>query len=271
MLGFIGTVLGITQAIAGVTPEVLEQSLSSVTDGLALAFDSTALALCLTMVVMFCTYVVEHQEQGVLGEVDRAVERDLAHRFVRGGADAGPFVAVVQQATQAVLEATGQLVQRQAELWAQALAGLERRAGETHGKVAAAIDAALERTLTTHSQRLAKLEEHSVAASGRLAEQVAGLAAAVRETAREQQAALAKTAEAVAGQAAALVRVADGGQQLARLQATLVQNLAALEGAGAFEQAVHSLTAAVHLLTARAGRPAEASPALKVHPGGKAA
>ena len=41
ILGFLGTVLGITQAIAGVTPEVLEHSLSNVTNGLSLAFDAT--------------------------------------------------------------------------------------------------------------------------------------------------------------------------------------------------------------------------------------
>src|SRR5207247_4444274 len=67
ILGFLGTVLGITQAIKGVTPEVLEKSLSSVTDGLALAFDTTALGLALTMVTMFCSFVVERFDQNVLG------------------------------------------------------------------------------------------------------------------------------------------------------------------------------------------------------------
>src|SRR5207237_1221128 len=50
ILGFLGTVLGITQSISGVTPEKLEKDLSQVTDGLALAFDTTALALGLTMI-----------------------------------------------------------------------------------------------------------------------------------------------------------------------------------------------------------------------------
>src|SRR5438270_597962 len=58
ILGFLGTVLGITKAIAGVNPEVLEKNLNSVTDGLAEAFDTTASALALTMVVMFFSFVV---------------------------------------------------------------------------------------------------------------------------------------------------------------------------------------------------------------------
>src|SRR5262245_18040822 len=45
ILGFLGTFIGITGAIGGVTPEVLEESLSTVTDGLSEAFDATALAL----------------------------------------------------------------------------------------------------------------------------------------------------------------------------------------------------------------------------------
>src|SRR5262249_27675167 len=91
ILGFLGTVLGITDAISGATPEVLEKNLSQVTDGLGLAFDATALALALTMVTMFCSFLVERREQEVLEEVDRYVERQLAHRFQRGGHEAGPF------------------------------------------------------------------------------------------------------------------------------------------------------------------------------------
>ena len=119
ILGFLGTVLGITTAIHGATPEVLEKSLSSVTDGLSYAFDATALALALTMITMFVSFLVERDEQGVLDAVDRTVDRCLAHRFQRGGTDAGPFAQAVQQNTQALLASMDQLIQRQAELWAR--------------------------------------------------------------------------------------------------------------------------------------------------------
>src|SRR5205085_11744944 len=104
ILGFLGTVLGITKAISGVTPEVLEQSLSSVTDGLALAFDATALGLALTMVTMFAGFVVERAEQGVLEAVDRYAADQLAHRFERPGGGQGQALAAVQQNTRLVLE-----------------------------------------------------------------------------------------------------------------------------------------------------------------------
>lgn len=256
ILGFLGTVLGITQSISGVTPEKLEKDLSQVTDGLALAFDTTALALGLTMITMFFTFIVDRAEQGVLESVDRFADRQLAHRFERAGAESGPFVEVVRHNTQVLLASTEGLVQRQVDLWTQAMEQADRRRAEAdrqqQERLSTALEAALERTLQTHTQRLAALEKQAVDQSAAWLEQLAALAASVRETARAQQAALLEVAESVVGQAEVLGRLQEGEKQLIRLQEALNQNLTALSGAGSFEQAVQSLTAAVHLLTARA-------------------
>src|SRR5207302_1595755 len=47
ILGFLGTVLGITQAIAGISPEQMEKDPGAVSTGLTNAFDATALAQAL--------------------------------------------------------------------------------------------------------------------------------------------------------------------------------------------------------------------------------
>jgi biopolymer transport protein ExbB/TolQ len=256
ILGFLGTVLGITGAISGVTPEVLENSLSTVTDGLALAFDTTALALGLTMATMFFSFLVERAEQGVLDAVDRYTDRELAHRFVRAGVEGGEFVEVVRRSTDVLVQAVEQLVQRQTALWAQALEESERRRQEAEqrlqARLAAALETAMERTLEIHSQRLAASTQQATEQSNALTERLGALATTVREAAREQQAALAQVAEGVARQVEALAGLQEGDKHLRRLQDTLSQNLATLAGAGTFDQAVHSLTAAIHLLTARA-------------------
>ena len=121
ILGFLGTVLGITGAIAGITPEVLDKNLGAVTDGLSYSFDATALALSLTMITMFCSFLVERLEQGVLEQVDHFVDRELAHRWVRGNADSAPYLEAVHQNSQVLLDATSKLVTMQAEIWARAL------------------------------------------------------------------------------------------------------------------------------------------------------
>ena len=255
ILGFLGTVLGITQAISGVTPEVLEKSLGSVTDGLALAFDATALGLALTMVTMFLSSVVERTEGGLLERVDQYADRQLAHRFERSAGPASEWTIALEANTRSLLRAMEQLVRRQAELWAEALAEADRRraeAEERQGRVlAAALEKALERTLEVHARRLAAWEQQAVQLGSGVVERLAAQATAVCEAGREQQASVAKIVQGVAGQVQVLARLQEGEKQLLRLQETLGQNLTALAGAGTFEQAVHSLTAAIHLLTTR--------------------
>ena len=80
----------------------------------------------------------------------------------------------------------------------------------------------------------------------------------MKEAGQQQQTGLTQVAHGVAAQIEALAQLQEGEQQLLRLQESLNQNLSALSGAGAFEEAVHSLSAAVHLLTGRLA-PAAAS------------
>ncbi|MHB8736526.1 MAG: MotA/TolQ/ExbB proton channel family protein, partial [Terriglobales bacterium] len=202
ILGFLGTVLGITQAISGATPEVLEKNLSQVTDGLAYAFDATALALALTMITMFCSFLVERQEQDILEGVDREVERQLGHRFQRVAGDSGPFIEALRQNTQVLLDATGQLVERQADVWAKALTENQRRTSESSARqqeqMAGALEMALKNTLQTHSQLLGTLEKQALEQSARLFEQLGALASVVRQYGHDQQSALARVGDSLA-------------------------------------------------------------------------
>jgi hypothetical protein len=274
ILGFLGTVVGITQAIAGVNPEVLEKDLSQVTGGLSEAFDTTALALALTMVAMFLSFLVERVEQSILDTVDRYADRELAHRFERTGPEGGEFVEVVRRNTDVLVGAVEQLVQKQTALWAQALEAAERRRQEADQRhqqsLTACLEAALDHTLETHAKRLTVWEKQAAEQSGKLAEQLASLAAAVRETGREHQTALAQITQGVASQVKTLTELQEGEKNLRRLQETLNQNLASLAGAGTFEQTMHTLTAAIHLLTARAAAPSVTAGRLGPRPGAAA-
>lgn len=256
ILGFLGTVIGITGAISGVTPEVLEESLDSVTNGLSEAFDSTALALGLTMLLMFVTFLVERQEQAVLELVDRLTERWLGHRFARVH-DAGPSAAVVQQTAQALTGAVETVLLKQTEVWAAAVKEPEARAvallEQIQHKLTTALGEALDQTIDAYTQRLAALEERSLAYSTRLMTQIADMGAAIQQTGIDQQVALQKVVDRIGQQAELLAQMQKDTGTVTQLQTALQSNLAALADANAFEEAVHSLTAAVHLLTARSG------------------
>jgi biopolymer transport protein ExbB/TolQ len=258
ILGFLGTVLGITGAISGVTPEVLEKSLSTVTDGLALAFDTTALGLALTMITMFCSFMVERLEQNLLETVDRITERELANRFERtAGGPGEDYLGVARQQTQVLLKSVEQVVQRQADLWAQTFEKTQQRQAQAvdqqQAQIAKGLKTALETTLEAHQRRLSALEKQSLEQGAGLLERMTALANSIRDTGREQRDAMTKLVACLSGPLETLSKVQEGEKQLIRLQEVLNQNLSALSGAGAFEQAVNSMTAAIHLLTARAG------------------
>jgi hypothetical protein len=264
ILGFLGTVLGITTAIAGVTPEALEHSISSVTDGLAVAFDATAVALSLTMVTMFLSLIAERVEQGVLEGVDRFAEVQLAHRFERGGTDQSETTVALRRNTEVILQTTEKLVRQQAAVWANALGAAQQQWADAAGKqerlLAQTLEKALEKTLTTHQARLATVERQVEEKSSTLVGHMTALAKVLQDMARDHQTGMTKTTEALAAQTTALAKLQDDGKQLVRLQDGLHQNLAALQGAGAFEEAVQSLTAAIHLLTAKSGVGAAGQP-----------
>ncbi len=264
IIGFLGTVLGITKAISGVDPATLEKNLGQVTGGLAEAFDATALALGLTMVVMFVSFLIERMETSIVEAVDRAADLSLAHRFERGGAESGEFVGALSENTRVLLQATEKLVERQAAVWAKSLTEMDKRRTEVEQglqeRLAAALGSAMRQTEEAHARRLADLEKQNSSQAAVLMEKVTALTAVVRDANQGQQAALARISEGLTAQAQALAQLQGGERQLVRLQEALNENLSALAGAGAFEQAVHSLTAAIHLLTARAAPPAAKRP-----------
>jgi MotA/TolQ/ExbB proton channel family len=264
ILGFLGTVLGITGAISGVTPEKLEHDLNSVTDGLALAFDATALALALTMIAMFCSFIVERAEQGVLDAVDQFVDRELAHRFEHGLPGGNGVLETVQQQTRIMVDAVDRLVQRQAELWRESMAAAEDRsqlvAGEQMERLTQALDGVLTKTSASHVERVRQLEEQANSRAVALAGQHDKLSAEMQRALREQHASWSKIQECLSSQVQSMARLQETGGSLGKIQETLNANLAALAETGSFEEALHSLTAAIHLMTARAGQAGPARP-----------
>jgi biopolymer transport protein ExbB/TolQ len=255
ILGFLGTVLGITGAISGVTPEVLEKSLSTVTDGLALAFDATALGLALTMATMFLTFLVERREQGLLERVDRWVEVHLANRIERAVPLDGTS-ETLRQHMEYWLATVDRSTQMQIETWKQAILEVQRQQAESHRsareQMAGALMDVIQQSAQAHTDRLAELERSAVSQVAKSIDTMSAQAAAVLASAREQQTAMTALIQKFAEQAQNVGRLQDWEKELIGVQQSLTQNLQALTASGAFQDAVHSLTAAIHLLTSRA-------------------
>ena len=258
ILGFLGTVIGITLAIAKLAPQALEDSLPAVTAGLGVAFDTTALALGLSIVLMFAQFLTDRAGSALLARVDDRATAELGGRFeqIPAGPD-GQLVAVRRMA-EAVVQVTERLVQQQAELWQASMeaagkrwANMAHAAGEQLQK---SLAAAMAESLQTHAQQLAAAEQSTTRQNQHHWQQV-------QQTQVQQTQAMASLQAAMARQGEVLTRAIEVTGEVAGLEESLNRNLAALAGSKNFEQTVMSLAAAIHLLNARlAEKPAGAPP-----------
>lgn len=117
ILGLLGTVIGITIAVANLNPQTLEESMTKVTHGLGVAFDHTATALALTMILMFVKSAVERVEDSLLARVDARVSKELVGRFQHVAPADDPNVHTIRRMSEHVLDAVEALAARQAEVW----------------------------------------------------------------------------------------------------------------------------------------------------------
>ncbi len=150
ILGFLGTVIGITMMLTGaaeIANGADQSAMFKIFQGLGLKFDTTALALTFSILLMLVHFGVERAENSLLQEVDQRLEGELLSRFtvVPSGGD-GQIVAARQMA-ETMRQATEALVRRQAELWqasveaaGQRWAAMAESAGQhIHGAMSAAV------------------------------------------------------------------------------------------------------------------------------------
>lgn len=160
VIGLLGTVIGITLAIGQLSPDQLEQSLTSVMTALSVAFDTTAQAMTLMLVLWGAMHLVEQIEYQLLDRVNQKVAQDLVGLFQRLGTSTDPNVASIRRMNQQVIEAVDQLCSRQADNWQLVIDATQKRwqqATETATNgLADSIGIALGKSLESHSKNLHK-------------------------------------------------------------------------------------------------------------------
>lgn len=247
IMGFLGTVIGITEAIAQLSPTQLE-NISGVVAGLGVAFDTTATALALSMVLMFLQFVIERFEQALLARVDDAAWTALAGRFqTLGGGDATALA--VARLGETLGRGTARLLEAQEQAWSSlertAAEGVRQLLEESGGTIKAALTAALDESLGAWATSFARTHhELSAGREDRWVEAAESLAAAVRG--------LESRHEAIERQTATLAGVVEATRDIAALERSLDANLTTLSTTGRFEETLTTLAAAVQLLAARA-------------------
>ena len=248
ILGFLGTVIGITLAIANLSPGAVEDSLPQVVTGLSVAFATTTQALVLSIVLMFAQYYVDRKETALLAVVDDRAAAELEGRFeqIPSGPD-GQLMAT-RRMTETVIQATEHLVRRQTELWKASIDESNRRSAQlataTTEQLQTVLGGALNEGLKLFARELAVAEQAAVERSRRHWEKAQQIHSQDLQAMGSLQASL-------TDQADVLRRAVEAAGEVVRLEDVLNHNLAALSGAKNFEQTVMSLAAAIHLLNAR--------------------
>ena len=270
ILGFLGTVVGITMAIANLSPEAMEKSLPLVVSSLSVAFATTIQALSLSIVLMLAKYLVGLVENNLAVTVDHEAERALLGRFhTLDDSPEGQLLAirrmaetVVQASEQLVrhqtqlseqlvrqqIQTSEQLIRQQAELWQKSIEASEQRWSQvtaTAGKqLETALVTALSKSLQCHAEELSR---HEAILAQQNHEHWSNFSASLQETVQSTTA----LEESVERQVGVLQRTVEATGQVARLEEALNRNLKALNNANQFEQVATSLSAAIHLLSGR--------------------
>lgn len=120
MLGFLGTVVGITQTLGGLDFTDGTAAVDRLKSGLYVAFDTTALGLVLSVIAIFLQFPVERAEQQLLGDIDQRIGNLLVAKLPADDAADNP-AGQIAQLCDGIRIAVGESLASQTELWRQTI------------------------------------------------------------------------------------------------------------------------------------------------------
>lgn len=219
ILGFLGTVIGITAAIENLDPATLDTSFKLVASGLGVAFGTTALSLSLSLVLVFFSAFVEKAQKSVLADVEILALDLVTDYFPEEEKATSPLIEAESEAAQRLLEQTETLLKQHVSLWEASLGEMRTSWGQT------------------------LLRHQSVLESS--------LSAAVSQTLAGCQDSLAQQSASQKVLAESIDQMTTSQQQLAETQQAIIGHLENRDSTASLDETLHTLSAAVHLLTSR--------------------
>lgn len=249
MLGFLGTVIGITIALGNLDLNAINESSKMLSAGLMVAFDTTALAIALDVTLFFIQFLVYREEGTLLRDVEKSADNELRGRFdVSLAPEGGEQVAAVRQMLETVLSTLEQFSLRQAKHWEQSMLAAQQHFNSIAEQKAnvwvQSVSAALNDGLKHHAKALAQAESQMM-------DKTRDITNKFSDILRANTAGMISLKEESVKQLKEIQNVLGTSGQLARLEERLSGNLAALSQAGNFEETVNSLAATIHLLNGK--------------------
>jgi biopolymer transport protein ExbB/TolQ len=247
VLGFLGTVVHFGTALNGISLDQMSQQLGVVVSEMGKAFNATTAALASAMFMMFAQFAGEWIERSIVHSIDRTVERELANRFEVKDANLLPFLRVARDANEDVLKLIAGNLDRQTAVWTQAFEALLSRFDARQAKETDAWVQALDVLSSRHESFDTVREERLRQMLDVIDERQEKFMNHVHKTLEKAVA----IRDDFGGMVETLHGIARGEGQLAQLQSSLAENLRLIHETGKIDDALHGLTGAIHLLTAR--------------------
>ena len=243
MLGFLGTVIGITTALDNLDLNTISESSQKLSAGLALAFDTTGLAIALAVLLFFVQFIVQREETSLLAETDRLAEAELGGRFEHHDKDDSS--ASTRRMLEAIAVSIEQAAIRQTSVWEKSMTAANQRftllTEQSAETLKMSLASALHESLDHHAKSLAQTEAELFAKANHTTIQF-------NESISKGAANVLALREETVKQTEAIRDILGTNSQLLQLEERLQANLSTLAQVGNFEETVNSLAAAIHLL-----------------------
>ena len=231
MLGFLGTVIGITIALDNLDLNTISETSQELASGLALAFDTTGLAIALAVALFFVQFIVHREEISLLTETDRLTEMELCGRFEQNdNPKEDDSIVTIRRMLETITASIERATTRQTSIWEQSAETLK-----------VSLAAALNESLEHHAKSLVQAEAELLTQTNKTSAQFSD--AMSRSTA-----CILSLQEETARQTETVREILGTRSQLIQLEERLHENLSTLAQVGNFEETVNSLAAAIHLL-----------------------
>lgn len=250
ILGFLGTVVGITMALGNLDLTELESSSQNLASGLNVAFDTTALALTLVFFLYFSLFFVQRIEGHLFARITRLVDSEMRGRFARMPSDIEKRnTRAVRRMLKTLCGAFDKMVEAQVKRWEAALARTEQQTSEmvlTGGEqIRQGLKDSFKESVAQHARLISGTEERL------LTDTLTPYIRALKESAEKLNALQDRFAEE--GEIFRDILNATG--KITLLEERLNENLHAISQAGCFTETVNSLAAVIPLLYSRIGVP----------------
>lgn len=239
MLGFLGTVLGISQTLGQLDMEMLnsqqQQAMNQLTNGLYVAFDTTAIALVLTVISMFIQFAVNRLELNLMQRIDYESETSLVPFLTIDPFDAqDTLLTPVRDMATDLVNCVRELVVEQAALWSRSISESQRQWADWTQKLASEVDlhlvSALGEAMSKHLVGLEDVQEKT----GRQFEM---RLQQWQTTLSEQTRALHAQQKEMVQQTTTLQQLIQSTADLKKLEEAISNNLRTIEEAGKLDQA----------------------------------